>query len=353
MKYCNHSYKKTKIKSYAKLSDLKVDEDSLLIVDRNLLKNRFVSSFLKKFTAVYKVDAGESLKDFSKMPIHLRTILNLTKNIVKKNLIIYSMGGGSTTDFAGFVASIIHRGVSVVHFPSTWISAVDSAHGGKTAMNLLGYKNQVGTFWYAQKVLLCRELLLTQEEELFKDSFGELLKVGFLDGEDLFQKICRIKDSRDVFPLMNKLVNSKYKVLQKDPFEKNGYRKILNLGHTVGHAYEAKFGIPHGKAVLLGMHFAIWLSSHLKLMPEAYSRKTMKVLAAHLNKNELTKYASGLASSLIKFISFDKKMNSKNSISFVLAKKAGDAFFQDIKLNDLDKYFKFYHHQLVSNELFL
>jgi len=353
MNYRDLSYKQTIVKLYSKLSEITVSQNSILILDRALLKHRPVKSFTKKFEMIYSVQAGESLKDFSKLPSHLNNILGITKKTVKKDLTVYSLGGGSTSDFAGFVASIIHRGVSVIHIPSTWIAAVDSAHGGKTAMNLLGYKNQIGTFWYASRVLLCRDLLMTQDEQLFKDSFGELLKVAFLENENLFQKICKVKKSKEIFPLLTKLVNAKYKVLQKDPFEKKGYRKILNLGHTVGHAYEAKFKIPHGKAVLLGMHFAIWLSQHLDFMAKDYGYKTTEKLNRYINKDELLFFSNSLKQSLIDYILFDKKMNTKNKVSFVLVKKAGTAFYKDVKLNELDRYFKLYHQQLISHELFL
>src|SRR6185295_5151716 len=111
-------------------------------------------NWLKKFPCRYGVKSGESLKDLEKFPGHCKAILQMTEKIETRPLQLIAVGGGSVGDFAGFVASTLKRGVPLIHVPSTWLAAIDSTHGGKTALNVAGIKNQIGTFKQAEKIIV-------------------------------------------------------------------------------------------------------------------------------------------------------------------------------------------------------
>ena len=119
---------------------------SLIIVDQKVRKHPALQKWLQKFPFVYTVEAGETLKQIENFPGHIEKILKISQSISERPLQIICIGGGSVGDFAGFVASVFKRGVDLVQIPSTWLSAVDSAHGGKNALNSKSAKNQIGTF---------------------------------------------------------------------------------------------------------------------------------------------------------------------------------------------------------------
>ena len=137
-------------------NDFSLEQD-LIVVDR-ILENQ-LKDFLNSFSHVYFVDAGEPLKNIEHFSNHVKNILETWGSQISRDHRIISIGGGSVGDFSGFVASVLKRGVQLTHVPTTWLSAVDSAHGGKTALNVGGVKNQVGSFYPADTVFLVKEIL--------------------------------------------------------------------------------------------------------------------------------------------------------------------------------------------------
>ncbi|MCX7978645.1 MAG: hypothetical protein N2578_06535, partial [Bdellovibrionaceae bacterium] len=142
---------KTKINFHARWPHIS-GQGAVLIYDRHL--DSICPGFIRKFPLRYAVSGGEGLKDAARFFAHMERLAKITAKADLPRPRIIAMGGGSVGDFSGFVASVWKRGTPLVHIPSTWLAAMDSAHGGKTALNLSGIKNQIGTFYSAESVHL-------------------------------------------------------------------------------------------------------------------------------------------------------------------------------------------------------
>ena len=246
-------------------------EGALLIHDRLLLDRvPHFKEWVKGFQTSLSVDAGERLKDLAFFPERMEQLLREASKLPNGCQRIIAAGGGSVGDFSGFVASILKRGVPIQHIPSTWLAAIDSAHGGKNALNAGGVKNQVGTFHFPEAVYLIRSLLQAQGGEREADAAGELAKIALIDGGAWTKKI---EGPRSLWSSLKPAIEAKYRIVASDPLEKKGTRRILNLGHTLGHAIEAWHGLPHGESVAQGLLFALEWSRQKKFCaPTAHSR---------------------------------------------------------------------------------
>ncbi len=327
--------------SWPQASELKPDQ-SLLIFDRRLLKFASAKNWIRQFPFLYPVSAGEQLKEIRAFPKHMEKIIRETEGIPQRPLQIICLGGGSVGDFAGFAASILKRGVKLVQIPSTWLAAMDSAHGGKNALNSAQAKNQIGTFHFASEVFLIRPLLFLQPAALAQDALGEALKISLIEGGSLWKKISLIKiwNEKTLWLLLPRLIEAKYKVVQKDPFESRGIRQTLNFGHTLGHVFETQLKLSHGQAVLSGLGFALQFSHHKKILSRNAFSKIQKIprgrsIPLGIQQAKLLKKLK-LAE---KQLSQDKKRVSskQNSVQvrFVFLRNPGKTIIRPISLPDL------------------
>jgi 5-deoxy-5-amino-3-dehydroquinate synthase len=186
---------------------------------------------------------------------------------------VVAVGGGMVTDVAGFAAASYHRGIAVVHVPTTLLAMVDAAIGGKTGVNLPEGKNLVGAFWPPAAVVCDTDLLATLPEREWRCGNGEMAKYHFLTGDDL---LAMPLDER-----IARCVAIKLAVVEADPQERTGRRATLNYGHTLAHALEVagRFDLRHGEAVAIGLVFAAELASVLgRIGPErvAEHRRVVK-----------------------------------------------------------------------------
>lgn len=298
---------------------------SLVIYDQILDQKPDFKAWIQSFPTRMAVASGEELKDLRHFPKHMEKIVDLTLQISERPLQVIAIGGGSVGDFAGFVASVLKRGVSLVQIPSTWLAAVDSAHGGKTALNVGGVKNQIGTFHQAEKIWLIEELLQSQPAGRTQDAFGEALKISLLQGGDLWKAFEKISqwNSQVLWKLLPKLIEAKYKIVAKDPFEKKGIRHLLNFGHTVGHVFEAELGLSHGQAVLYGLGFAIEWSKYKKLL-----KKFSYSLPSHMEKLKALQNPTH-------YLSQDKKRVSDAKLRFIFLSKPGKAIIKSVSIFDV------------------
>jgi 3-dehydroquinate synthase len=250
-------------------------EKSFLIYDEFLVTIPLCKSTIEKFPFRYGVRGGESLKDIRFFSKHLKNIFKLLPVFSRGDFSVIAFGGGSVGDFAGFFASTLHRGVQFMQIPSTWLAAVDSAHGGKTALNFGGLKNQIGTFNFPVKTILHRDFL-PQDGDRMLEASGEILKAAFLAGSSR-DKILSI-NKIDIFEIWQKLplaVTVKMRFVHLDPFEEKNIRVALNLGHTLAHAFERVHGLCHGIAVLFGLEFALNWSVRNRVL----SKKDLKKIS--------------------------------------------------------------------------
>lgn len=188
---------------------------------------------------------------------------------------VVAFGGGVTGDIAGFAASTYMRGIPLVHLPTTLMAQVDSSIGGKTAVNMPQAKNLIGTFCPPRMVVTDPDLLSTLPTAEVRSGIAEMLKTAIIEGEDAFQALDALledvleKKTAYLEHLIHRCAGKKAAIVSRDPFEK-GERRVLNLGHTFGHAIEKAgnySGISHGEAVAVGIRIACALSSRLGRMP--------------------------------------------------------------------------------------
>jgi len=164
---------------------------------------------------------------------------------------VAAIGGGATTDLAGFVAATYLRGIEVVNVPTTLLGAVDAAIGGKTGVNL-GGKNLIGAFHHPRRVVIDPDVLDELPAELKQEGLAEALKAGLIGDETLFSHIESTGLKADLDLVVPRAVAVKAAVVNQD-FRETGIRAILNYGHTIGHAVEIAAGLAHGHAVAVGM----------------------------------------------------------------------------------------------------
>ena len=283
--------------------------------------------------------SGEDLKNLSHFPERIEKILSLVSEMAVKNVQIIGLGGGSIGDFAGFVASILRRGLPLIHIPTTWLSAMDSSHGGKTALNVAGFKNQIGTFYPADKIILVKPLLFEQPAARAEEAFGEALKMALLKGGDLWKSFSKIKkfDHATAWKFLPALIEGKYQIVKKDPYEKKGLRHLLNLGHTLGHVWEAALGIPHGTAVSYGLRACIEISREKKVLSEKEYRllNEAPVIAILPSKEDLAHLMNKSSLNVKEYLLKDKKISQSNSLRYIFIQRPGKCPIADLKIDEL------------------
>lgn len=264
------------------------------------------------------------------------------KHQLSKNDVIIAVGGGVVGDIAGFVASTYMRGINLIQVPTTLLACVDSSVGGKTAVNNKYGKNLVGAFYQPEAVVINTNFLITLSDRDFKTGLGEVVKYGFIEKScqcsEEFNLINFLEENSELILKRNQKVlkelieiciNLKISVVQKDEKE-NDLRKILNFGHTYGHAIEqlSKYRYTHGECVVAGINFAFELALKNNLIDKNYKFFMGEVLKKFdfkpVKKYELNK--------VIPQMKTDKKITN-NKICFILP--INYAQVKEFEFNDL------------------
>jgi 5-deoxy-5-amino-3-dehydroquinate synthase len=225
---------------------------------------------------------------------------------------VVAVGGGVVTDTAGFAAAVYHRGLGVVHVPTTLLGMVDAAIGGKTAVNLPEGKNLVGAFWQPTAVLCDTDALATLPERERRSGLGEMAKYHFLTGEDLA--------SQPLVPRIAACVRIKADVVAADERENVttdvAGRAILNYGHTLAHALETagRYDLRHGEAVAIGLVYAAELAADLGRIDSARVGEHRRVVGEYELPSALPPDVD--PAELVTLMSRDKK--ALNGLTFVL-----------------------------------
>jgi 3-dehydroquinate synthase len=241
---------------------------------------------------------------------------------------VVAFGGGVVGDVAGFAASTLFRGLPVVHVPTTVISQVDSAVGGKTGVNFERAKNLIGTFHPPALVLMDPSLLGTLSERDFRAGWVEAVKMGITLRRELFERLERevdsllARDSRLLEDLVTASVQAKSEIVSRDERDED-VRAVLNYGHTVGHAIEGAYGgrLRHGEAVAVGMNAAAWVGEELGVSVGGLRERQNRLLEALGLKLALPGADKGIISRNLKL---DKKVRDKKT-RFVLTLQIGSA----------------------------
>lgn len=270
-------------------------------------------------------EESKSLENFGKIQEFC------AENSITRTDVFVALGGGVTGDLTGFTASTYLRGVDFVQIPTTVLSMVDSSVGGKTAVNLNAGKNLCGAFYQPIAVFADCETLKTLPDETFNEGCAEIIKYGMiLDGD--FLTFLRDNDIKEKIEyVIKRCVEIKRDVVSHDEFEK-GERKLLNFGHTIGHAIEkcSNLSVSHGNAVAIGMAIATKGAFELGLSYEDYSN----VLLSLLRKNHLPTACDFTADELYKVSLTDKK-RSRDTISLIVPEEYGLCKIHKISVEQL------------------
>lgn len=270
--------------------------DCLIVTDERLSSLYEISG-----DNVYLLPCGEDAKRFAEVEKLCQWFLS--KNLGKDGKVA-AIGGGSVGDTVGFACSVYKRGgVKLVHVPTTLIAQIDSSIGGKTAVNVGSVKNAVGAFYDADTAIDVNFLKTLDETQLLS-GLGELFKYRML-----FDEIDKAYNGKITERIIGMCAEYKQSVCRADPYDKNE-RRILNLGHTVGHAVELNYNLPHGFAVANGLYYETLLAFKLKLCSEAYSVKWQNEIEKNFKLYPLTDEILDLTAN-------DKK-NANGKVGFVL-----------------------------------
>lgn len=270
------------------------------------------------------ISQGETNKSFNTYQTIINHLMKL--NFTKKDYIV-TLGGGMVLDLGGFVAATYKRGMRWVSIPTTSLAMVDASIGGKVAINHMDIKNSVGTYYHPEVVIVDPTTLETLPKRHFINGIIEALKTGIIGDRELYSIFFEKDYKERIDEIIYKSLKFKAKIVEADEKE-NRLRKILNFGHTFGHAYEAYFSMKdylHGEAVALGMLTVSKGESYYQELKNLFKKWKIKT---EINVD---------ANKILNLIFNDKKMN-KTSIDLIKVKEIGSAEIIETEIGDLKKY---------------
>lgn len=254
----------------------------------------------------------------------------LSKRGATRSSVLVNIGGGMVTDIGGFAAATFKRGIRFLNVPTTLLGAVDAAVGGKTGINFCGLKNEIGAFCEADAVVISTTFFSTLPIEELLSGYAEMLKHGALSSEDELQRLLAFDidaptlDFEKLLHLLQKSVDVKRQVVASDPTEK-GLRKVLNFGHTIGHAFESHAmeegrPIPHGYAVAFGIVGELVLSHMLNGYASSMLQRVSSYIKEKYGAPEVT---CSDYPRLLELMRHDKKNTSPQQVNFSLLDASG------------------------------
>lgn len=252
-----------------------------------------------------------------------------------RNTILIGVGGGVITDLTGYVASIYMRGLKFGFVPTSILGLVDASIGGKNGIDVGSYKNMVGVIRQPAFILHDMQLLKSLPHTEWENGFAEIIKHACIKDASLFTELEKNNlqfyqgKQKAVCDLIQRNATIKLKVVQRDEFEK-GERRLLNFGHTLGHALETQYELMHGQAVAIGMTYACHFSEQITGF-----KQTEKVVAL-LEKYNLPTYATFNKQKVFNVLKMDKKRERKE-MNYILLEKIGKGIAKSISLNQIEK----------------
>lgn len=295
----------------------------LLLTDTNVERNVLRPSCGQLdgiVDTVMAIGAGEASKNIGTLT-HVWT--QLADSGCTRHSLVVNLGGGVVTDLGGFAAATFKRGVRFINIPTSLLAMADAAIGGKTGIDFAGFKNEVGLFAPAEAVIVDYGLLATLPEEELRSGFAEVVKMALILDDPIYDELLADDALHDA-GLMRRAVrmaaDGKLKIVRQDPYEK-GIRRMLNFGHTAGHAcesYAAAIGKPisHGEAVAHGMLAALKLSAERNGYPSSKVHEyEEKILNRYYNP---LPFGEEAAPELLRLMTHDKKNRADGNINWVL-----------------------------------
>ncbi|MGF2412265.1 3-dehydroquinate synthase [Ferruginibacter sp.] len=320
--------------AFSDLEQLTTKETTILITDENVFQLH-----QQKFDGwkTIVIRAGEEHKQQSTVDVIIGQLIAMEAD---RKTFIVGVGGGVVTDITGYAASVYMRGVKFGFVPTTILSMVDASIGGKNGVDVGVYKNLVGLIKQPEFLLFDYSLLQTLPYEQWVNGFAEVIKHACIKDTVLFALLEKFTlhdfttNATLLADLIERNVNIKTTVVVNDEFEQ-GDRKLLNFGHTIGHAIENLHQLLHGHAISIGMVAACNLSEKLNGFHFDEATRIVKLLAKyHLPVDVETEYEK-----VFEVLKMDKKRNLK-VMNFILLNKIGEAVIRPIELDELHKHLK-------------
>lgn len=312
---------------FSKLKEIVDLETTVLITDENVY-NHHTAKFKNWNTIVLK--PGEQYKVQATVDAIVDQLIEMGAD---RSTTLVGVGGGVITDLTGYVASIYMRGLSFGFVPTTLLALVDASIGGKNGIDVGIYKNMVGTIRQPTFILHDHVFLNTLPEVEWKSGFAEIIKHASIKDAAMFRVLEENtintfqKKKKQTCELIQRNALIKTRVVVQDEFEK-GDRKMLNFGHTLGHALENQYELTHGEAIAIGMAYAANLSQ------EITGFKHADRVVSLLERYQLPTFAQFNKDKVINALRKDKK-KTKDSIHFILLEKLGKAVIQPITINQI------------------
>jgi len=318
-----------------------------ILVDENTKK--YCLPILKNYLSenvkykIIKIKSGENNKNLETCNLVWQ---KLTKYKADRYSLLINLGGGVIGDLGGFCASTFKRGIRFINIPTSLMAQVDASIGGKLGINLDNLKNQIGLFSTPKAVFINTEFLKTLPKRELLSGFAEIIKHGLIYNKEYFDKVFNLNfdDFDSLNDVINESIKIKNKIVLQDPKEKN-IRKILNFGHTVGHAIETyslgknRKVLFHGEAVAIGIICELYLSHKLLNLPF----DDVEIVSNFINlKYEKYDISINSIDEIIELMKNDKK-NQVNKINFSLIDKIGNSIInQNCSKNEIYDALKYY-----------
>ena len=315
------------LKNIAKYVDFASYSSVIVLTEKkiyNLWKNEIRSAI--KTEKIIQVDSGECVKN-------IETAKQIWEQMIafgadRKSLLI-NIGGGMITDLGGFAASVYMRGIDYVNCPTSLLAMVDASIGGKNGVNFGEIKNIIGTFGHPKAVIIDINFLQTLEKREYISAFGEIIKHAIIFDKKYFNMLTRcneIYDKKMLLKIISRSLKIKKYAVEKDFKEKN-IRKLLNFGHTVGHAFEAvalttDTPLLHGEAIAIGMVIECKIAEKLNIFSNNETRKIVNLLNKCGFENVLKMKFNFKIEGILNIIKKDKK-NVSGSVKMSLPVKIG------------------------------
>ena len=321
----------------AELLDGTQHEDIFIVADKHnvLFCDRLFEKVDWLPSHVTVLDCGEENKSVESVS---RIWMMLSKQGARRSSILVCVGGGVVTDLGGFAASTFKRGMRCINVPTTLLAQVDASLGGKTGFNFNGLKNEIGTFSIPEKVIIDTRFLNHLPVRERMSGFAEMIKHGLLSNREYLIRLLNLEHQETtqeyMLELIRRSVTIKNEIVTRDPREQ-GLRKVLNFGHTIGHAIESLSimqGSPllHGEAVALGLVAELYLSVKEKGFPEEIYREVRNFVKQHYPPYPLMNHVD----TLYELMLHDKK-NERWGVNFTLLSGIGEFSLDNYCSKDL------------------
>jgi 3-dehydroquinate synthase len=309
------------------LARLQAEPELFVVYDGNV---EWVASQLLEVLPVrasMPIETSEAGKTLQTVQMLERWLLQADAS---RGALLLAVGGGITTDLVGFAAAIYKRGIRYANVPTTLLAQVDAAIGGKTGVNLDGYKNMLGAFRMPEFTVLEASFLQTLPPREFRCGLAELLKTFLIGDGEAYAAFVSSSESAQIEEAVRKAAAIKSQIVAEDP-EEHGVRAKLNLGHTFGHAIEHQArvhgdDINHGEAVAMGIILAAELSERLGVAKEGLSTR----LKADFSLLGLPVESPYPVEDLLEALRKDKKAVTGEKVKFVLLRTPGDVILQEL-----------------------